>query len=142
MTFLRFGVVLDKKQGALPKMAMPFYLGAGGRIGSGHQVFSWVALTDVVSALLFLLEHPEVIGPVNIVATQAVQQMQFARALAKILQRPCFLPTPAIVLRAIFGQMADELLLSGQHVLPSRLSELGFDFAYPDIEAALRHIYR
>ena len=136
---LRFGVVLSKKGGALPKIVQPFYFFLGGPIGTGQQPFSWVAIEDVVRAIDFLLPKKEMTGPVNIVAPGCTTQQELARAIGKIIGKPCVVPTPGFALKLVFGEMADELLLEGQHVYPTRLLESGFTFSYPEIESALRH---
>lgn len=135
---LRFGVVLAKEGGALPRMSMPFYFFLGGPIGSGYQPFSWVAIEDVIRAIDFLAKNHEIKGPVNIVSPQCVSQRELAQIIGKILNRPNFIPTPALMLKMVFGEMAQELLLAGQHVYPKRLLELGFSFEFPTLELALQ----
>jgi uncharacterized protein (TIGR01777 family) len=137
----RFGVVLSKAGGALPMLARPFYFFVGGPMASGEQAVSWVTLTDVVRAIDFLLAHPEISGPVNIVAPGCVMQKKFAAALAKVLRRPSLLPMPAPVLKILLGEMARELLIEGQNIFPSKLLDLGFTFADADIQTALERIY-
>lgn len=138
---MRFGVVLAKHGGALPKIALPFYFYLGGPIGSGQQPFSWIALSDLCAVIEFLLPKTDVSGPVNLVAPEAVTQKQFAQTLASIVNRPAWLPMPAIAVKLLFGEMGKELLLSGQNVYPKRLLELGFKFQYPDLLSALKNIY-
>lgn len=132
---MRFGVVLGNSGGVLKQLRLPYLLGLGGRIGSGEQPFSWVALTDVLRAIDFLLAHPELQGPINIVAPGIVKQKKFARRYAASLNRHAFFPTPAWLLKIIFGQMAEELLLQGQKVVSQRLLEAGFVFEYPDLKS-------
>jgi uncharacterized protein len=134
---MRFGVVLGKNGGVLSKLKLPFLIGLGGKLGTGKQAFSWVALPDLLRAIDFLLAHPDISGPVNIVAPGCVTQEQFAHALAKTLHRPAVISTPKFMLELAFGQMAEELLLGGQHVVPTRLQKQGFKFEYPDIKSAL-----
>lgn len=138
---MRFGVVLAKHGGALPKMALPFYFFLGGPIGSGEQPFSWIALSDLSAAIEFLLPKSEFSGVVNLVAPEAITQKQFAKALASILKRPAWLPMPTMAVKLLFGEMGKELLLSGQNVYPKRLLEMGFNFQSPDIQTALFSIY-
>ncbi|NKB47325.1 MAG: TIGR01777 family protein [Legionellales bacterium] len=138
---LRFGVVLAKHDGALPQIARPFWWGLGGRIGSGCQPFSWISLKDLCRAIDFLIEHPHVQGPINLVAPKCIRQIEFAHSLAHQLHRPSCFTLPNSIVQLLFGQMGEELLLSGQHVIPSRLLDLGFQFALPDIDSALRNIY-
>ncbi len=138
---MRFGVVLGRHGGVLQKLKVPFEFGLGGVIGNGHQPFSWIALEDVVRAIDFIFDKPEISGPINFVAPYAVTQRELAYALGKALHRPSRMHTPSFVLKLVFGQMADELLLKGQHVIPKRLLELGFEFRYPKIQEALNAIF-
>ncbi len=133
---LRFGVVLGHG-GALAQMLPIFRLGLGGRLGSGHQWMSWVSVSDVVAAVQFLLDTPELAGPVNVTAPQPVSNAEFTRALGSVLHRPAVLPAPAPMLRLIFGEMAQEALLASQRALPSKLIHAGFRFTHPKVEDAL-----
>lgn len=135
---LRFGVVLARG-GALAKMFPAFRVGLGGRLGSGRQWMSWIALDDAVSAVRFLLTS-EVSGPFNLCAPAPVTNAEFTRALAGVLHRPAFLAVPGFALRAAFGQMADEALLASARVHPTRLTQAGFSFAQPRLDAALAAI--
>lgn len=141
LTNLRFAVVLAKHGGALPQMALPFYFGMGGRIGSGKQSFAWISLHDLCRAFDFLLQHPELKGPINLVAPKCIKQIELAHALGRAMHRPSLIPMPAWLLTTIFGDMAKELLLSGQHVVPTRLLDAGFTFDHADIDTALQAIY-
>jgi len=136
---LRCGVVLSPAGGALARMLLPFQLGAGGRIGGGRQWMSWVALDDVVGALLHVLVTNELQGPVNVVAPQAVTNAEYTRTLGRVLRRPTLFPMPAFAARGAFGELANELLLASQRVVPRRLQETGYVFAQPQLEGALRH---
>jgi hypothetical protein len=133
----RFGVVLAKAGGALPRMVQPFRLGLGGRIGDGQQWMSWVTLADAVGAVTFALENGAVRGPVNVVSPQPVRNVDFTAALAKALHRPALFPAPAFALRLAFGEMADALLLSSQRVAPEELQRTGYRFLDEDLNAAL-----
>lgn len=135
---LRIGVVLAGEGGALPRMLTPFKLGLGGRLGSGRQFMSWIALEDLVSVFALALADSRLHGPVNAVAPSPATNAEFTRALARVLGRPAILPAPAFALRLLFGQMADELLLSSTRVLPRKLKEAGFAYRHPDLEGALR----
>jgi uncharacterized protein (TIGR01777 family) len=137
---LRFGVVLSPAGGALKKMLLPFRLGAGGRIGSGRQHMSWIALDDAVGAIHHALVTGSLAGPVNAVAPSPVTNAEFTRALARALRRPAIAPLPAFAARLAFGEMADALLLASQRVLPGRLQASGYTFRFPDLEGALRHL--
>jgi uncharacterized protein (TIGR01777 family) len=134
---VRFGVVLAREGGALPKMAKPFRLGVGGRIGSGQQWMSWITLRDAVVVLQLAFENGAVGGPINAVAPQPVQNAEFTAALAKVLHRPALFPAPAFALRMMLGDMADALLLSSQRVVPGQLQAWGYQFQDPDLSKAL-----
>lgn len=133
VVFMRFAVVLDWSGGVLKQMALPFKLGLGGRVGSGEQAFTWIALADLVRAIVALINNHEVSGPVNLVAPKPTKQILFAEALAKYLHRPCLLPLPSFVVKLIFGQMGEELLLSGQMVESNRLDKYYQDWIYSSI---------
>lgn len=132
----RQGVVLTRHGGILERLLTPFKLGVGGRLGSGRQWLSWVGLDDLVTAYRFALEG-ELAGPVNLAAPNPVTNAQFTKALGKAIRRPTIFPVPALAAKAVFGEMAEEVLLEGQRALPARLLDAGFDFAYPELEAAL-----
>ncbi len=133
----RFGIILAREGGALPKMMMPFKFGAGGKLGSGQQWMSWVTLEDVVGILRFAIENASVRGAMNIVSPQPLQNAEFTKALARAMHRPALFPAPAFALRLALGEMADALLLSSQRVLPQVLEKLGYRFLLPDLSSAL-----
>jgi uncharacterized protein (TIGR01777 family) len=135
---LRQGVVLSKDGGALQRMLLPFRLGAGGRIGSGRQWWSWVSLDDVVAAYRFLLDG-QLDGPVNVTSPEPVTNRDFVKALGRALGRPSVMPLPGFAVRALFGDMGVEMLLGGQRVLPAKLEAAGFGFAHRDVDDALTH---
>ena len=137
---LRFGIVLSPAGGALQKMLLPFKFGAGGRVGSGRQYWSWIALDDVVGAIQHALATEALAGPVNVVAPAAVSNAEFTRVLGRVLRRPAIAPLPAFAARLAFGEMADALLLASARVVPRRLQETGYSFRYPELEGALRHL--
>lgn len=137
----RIGVVLAADGGALKKMAMPFRLGAGGPVGNGRQWFSWVDRHDVLSAIQWALDRDSVRGVYNITAPDPVRNRDFARALGRALHRPSLMPAPAFALRLLFGDMADEVLLGGQGVLPGRARAEGFAFAHDKLDSELQHIF-
>jgi len=136
----RFGMILSPRGGALAKMLTPFQLGGGGPVGNGRQIWSWVAIDDVVSALHHLLMNSQIAGPVNLIAPHAVSSKQFAKTLGRVLHRPAVIPMPATAARLALGEMADELLLASTHVVPRRLLDTGYRFRFADLEAALRHL--
>jgi uncharacterized protein len=142
VVILRFGVILAKQGGALPRMALPFRLGIGGRIGSGRQWMSWVALEDIVGIIRFALETNLLSGPANAVSPNPAHNAQFTRALGHVLHRPTILPVPRFALRLVLGEMADSLLLSSQKVYPTRLQRLGYHFVHPDLEPALAAVFK
>ena len=137
---IRTGVVLGRDGGALAKLIMPFRFYLGGYLGSGRQWFPWISLEDAVAAIKFLIESEHLGGVFNLTAPQPVTMKQFCVTLGRILHRPAWLRVPGFVGRLILGEMADEMLLSGQRVLPKRLLAAGFEFKYPDVEKALRAI--
>jgi uncharacterized protein (TIGR01777 family) len=138
----RFGIILAKQGGALPKMMLPFKFGAGGKLGSGKQWMSWVMLEDVVGILKFALENSSVKGAVNVVAPQPLQNAEFTKVLAKALHRPALFPAPAFALRLALGEMADALLLSSQRVRPAVLERLAYRFLHSELSAALNAVLR
>ena len=136
----RMGVVLSGTGGALAKMLPPFRLGFGGDIGSGRQYMSWIALDDVVGAIQHLMFAKTVAGPVNVVAPTPVSNTDFTKTLGRALRRPTRLRLPAFAVRLGLGEVADELLLASTRVLPARLTASGYQFRYPTLEGALRHL--
>ncbi|HBZ15946.1 MAG TPA: TIGR01777 family protein [Pantoea sp.] len=136
---LRTGVVLAKEGGALAKMKLPFKLGVGGPIGSGKQYLPWIHIDDLVNAMLWLIDHPELRGPFNMVAPYAVRNEQFAATLGHVMHRPAFMRTPASAIKLMMGE-SSVLVLGGQHVLPKRLEESGFGFRWYDLEQALQDV--
>lgn len=139
VTTTRFGVVLQKNRGMLQKLSPSFYFGLGSLVGDGKQCISWVHIDDVVAAITFLLSKPELTGAFNLTSPNPVSQSQFAHAFASCLHRPLFLKMPAWLIRLLFGEMGECLLLKGQRVLPKRLLSQGYQFHYPQLSDALRH---
>ncbi len=136
---LRIGVVLSRHGGALAKMLTPFRFGLGGVIGDGRQVMSWIHLDDLVGAIEHALGSGDLNGPVNAVAPRPVTNRELTRVLARVLRRPAWLPMPATLVRLVFGEMGEELLLAGARVTPARLAETGYAFRFDDLESALRY---
>lgn len=134
----RFAVVLSARGGALSEMLTPFRMGLGGRIGSGRQYISWIALADAVAAVGRIIEDDSLAGPVNIASPNPATNAEFAAALGRALHRPALLPTPAFAARLAFGQMADELLLASIRVVPRRLLDASFAYRYPAVAEAIR----
>lgn len=137
----RFGIVLGEKGGALGQMIPLFNKYVGGPLGSGKQWFSWIHMEDLTRAFLFLLEHPEISGPVNFTAPNPVRNKELAQWLGRIMGRPAFLPAPGFMLRLVLGEFGS-ILLEGQRVLPQKLMQAGFQFSYPEIDRALRQVVR
>ena len=137
----RFGVILTGAGGALPKLALPFRFGLGGRIGTGRQYLSWVSFEDAVESIAMAIERNDFEGPVNVVSPQAVTNAEFARTLAHVLHRPTLLPAPAFAIRAVLGEMGRETLLSGQRVEPAVLLDRGYVFRHPSLEVVLRLVF-
>ncbi len=136
----RFGIILSPKGGAMSKLLLPFRLGLGGNLGNGQQYMSWIALDDVVFALNYVLNNSAISGPVNFTAPNPVTNAEFTATLAKVLKRPAIFPVPSFVVKLVFGEMADALLLASAKVKPRVLEENNFIFSYPSLESALRHL--
>ncbi|MGO4543581.1 TIGR01777 family oxidoreductase [Paenibacillus sp. 2TAB23] len=136
---LRVGVVLDKKEGAFPLMAMPYRLFGGGKIGSGKQWLSWIHLTDMTRMLLFILDHEDINGPINGCSPDPVTNDTFGRAIGKAMGRPHWFPVPAFVMRTLFGEMST-LLLDGQRAYPRKSVDHGFTFRYPTVDSAMNEL--
>ena len=139
---LRFGVVLDQNDGALARMLPVFRFGLGGRLGSGKQWMSWISLSDLVAAALFVLDHPSLEGPVNLSSPQPITNAEFTRALARRLRRPAIFAVPGIALRVTLGRMADDALLSSTRAIPRKLLDAGFHFSNASIDDALNALIR
>lgn len=139
VVWMRLGVVVSGKDGAIPKMATPFRFGVGGPLGNGRAYLSWVALDDVLGAFHHALVDDRLSGPVNVVAPSAVTNAELTRTLAKVLHRPAFFRVPASLLRLLLGEMAQEMLLTSTRAVPKKLLETGYKFRHPEFEGALRH---
>jgi uncharacterized protein (TIGR01777 family) len=136
----RFGIVLSTAGGALGTTLPIFRLGAGGKIGSGRQYWSWVVIDDVVGAILHALEEDSLNGPVNVTVPDPLTNAEYTRTLGHVLGRPTIFPLPAPAARVLLGQVADELLLASQRIEPVRLKETGYSYRYPELEGALRYL--
>ena len=133
----RTGVVLSKEGGALARMLPPFKLGVGGPVAGGQQYVSWIHEDDVVGALLLCLDDDEASGPINVTAPEPVTNAELSKALGRVLHRPAFMPVPAFAVRLLYGEMAS-IVTTGKRAIPKRLTELGYEFEYTEVEAALR----
>jgi len=136
---LRIGVVLDRKGGAFPLMALPYRLFAGGRVGSGKQGLSWIHIEDMVGLILHCLDNNEVHGPVNGSAPDPVTNDEFGRAVGRAFGRPHWFPVPAPMMRLLFGEMST-LLLDGQLAKPKKALQSGYSFRYPTVDSAMRQL--
>lgn len=141
VAFMRFGIVLGKGGGALPKMAIPYKLFAGGPVGSGEQWMSWIHIQDIAKGISYTLQHEDIEGPVNLTAPHPLQMNEFGKVLGEVLGRPHWLPVPSLALKAAMGDMST-LVLDGQKVIPEVLLNHGFEFEYPDLKEALQAIYK
>jgi uncharacterized protein len=134
---LRTGVVLDKDGGALREMARPFtMLGFSGPIGSGRQYVSWIHQVDMVGIILLAIDNPAAEGPMNATAPNPATNKEMTRAIGRLLHRPAFVPTPALAIRVLLGEVA-EVVTRGQRVFPKKAEKLGYSFKFPSLEKAL-----
>jgi uncharacterized protein (TIGR01777 family) len=137
---IRTGVVLSAKGGALRTMLTPFRLGLGGRIGNGRQWMSWIHVQDMVGAIHHILKNDLLQGPVNMVAPKPASNAEFTKTLASALSRPAIFPMPDFVVKTVFGEMGEELLLASQKVEPARLISSGYPFRFSDLRSALQNL--
>ncbi|MDZ4813778.1 MAG: TIGR01777 family oxidoreductase [Pseudomonadota bacterium] len=142
VVLLRIGFVLDHARGGLPKMAQPYRFFIGGPAGSGEQIVSWIGLSDLVNGIEFIVQNLEIDGPVNLVSPGSCSQKEFSSALGKALGKPSFLRTPSWMIKTLLGQMGEELVLTGQRVVPQRLLQAGFVFKDDEIGALLMKLYQ
>ena len=133
----RFGIILDKNEGALPKLLIPYKLFAGGNLGTGEQWMSWIHIDDVVHGLIYCLQTNNMEGPVNFVSPQPLKMKEFGLTLGRVLQRPHWFPTPVLPIKLALGEMS-LLILEGQKVLPTKLHD--YHFLFPTLEKALKNI--
>ncbi|MCC6398373.1 MAG: TIGR01777 family protein [Bacteroidetes bacterium] len=136
----RLGVVLGNDGGALPRMTLPFRFYVGGPIGSGKQWFPWVHRADIVGAILMCLDNDGVSGPINVVAPESVTMVWFSKTLGEVLGRPSWMPVPGAALRVALGEMSG-MILEGRQIVPGRLLDLAYPFAYPKLLGALKSLY-
>jgi uncharacterized protein len=137
---LRTGIVLSPKGGALGAMLLPFKMGLGGRVGDGRQWMSWIDVQDMVGAIHHILKNDLLQGPVNMVAPKPVKNEEFVKTLASALSRPAILPMPAFAVKAVFGEMGEELLLASQKVEPGKLISSGYPFRHRELSQSLQHL--
>src|SRR5262249_35408064 len=138
VVILRFGLILAKHGGGLPKIMLPFRFGLGGRIGNGQQWLPWSTLDEAVSIIRFALNNENIAGPVNAVAPNPARNAEFSKTLAKVMHRPAVFPVPAFVLRIALGEMANALALGSQRAVPKALEKVDYRFQHPSLEPALQ----
>ncbi|CCB89013.1 TIGR01777 family oxidoreductase [Simkania negevensis] len=138
----RFGMVLSSKGGALKKMLLPFQLGIGGKMGHGHQYVSWIALDDLVGALYHVILTPSIRGGINFTSPNPVMNAHFAKKLAQALNRWPGPPFPGLMIRLLFGQKGEELMLASARVEPRKLLDSGYTFQFPHLKQAFEHLLR
>jgi uncharacterized protein len=141
LVFMRIGIVLSPKGGALSKMMMPFQFGLGGKLGDGKQYMSWIIIDDVINIIEFLLKK-ELSGVINVVAPNPVTNREFTKTFGQVLNRPTIFTIPSFAARLAFGELADEALFSSSRVMPVRLQEAGYNFLFPELEPGLRYLLK
>ena len=137
---LRMGPVLSLKGGVLARMLPIFKLGLGGILGTGRQMFSWIALDEIPYIISHLISSAKISGSVNCVSPNPVSNSEFTKTLGEVIRRPTFFPLPGVIVKIMFGEMGDSLLLGGARVVPKRLLESGYQFRYFNLEAILKHL--
>ncbi len=140
VALMRFGIILDKEEGALPRMSLPYRLYMGGTVGSGHQWLSWIHIDDVVRSVQFVIDQ-QLSGPFNITSPSPMMMKDFGQLIGKVLGRPHWIPVPGIALKLLLGEMS-MLVLEGQKVIPENLMKNGFSFKYEELEGALHTIFK
>ena len=130
------GIVLGRDGGIVHKMIIPFWFGAGGRLGTGKQWFPWIHVHDIANIIKFSMENDKISGVLNGVAPEAATSSDFTRAFARALWRPAILPMPAFVINQLFGAERGAAMLDGPKVIPKRTLEAGYKYLYPDLKTA------
>lgn len=139
--YTRFGIVLDRKNGALPLMSLPIKLFLGGKIGTGSQWISWIHIDDCINLIMHIIEDDSFFGPVNMTAPNPVTNEQFTKKLAQTLSRPAAITAPSPLIRLVLGEM-HQLITSGQYVYPKKAIDKNFSFTFLYLEDALQQIYQ
>ncbi|XP_039308383.1 epimerase family protein SDR39U1 isoform X3 [Solenopsis invicta] len=137
---IRSGVVLGRNGGMIKQIYLPFFLGLGGPIGSGNQYMPWIHITDLVCMFIFALKNNNVHGILNGVAPQLITNKEFTKVFAAAIKRPAVIPLPSFFLEILFNKERAKIMLEGQKVIPKRVTELGFQYQYPDIEKACKQL--
>ena len=140
LAIIRSGIVFERSGGALAQMMRPFRFLAGGRTGSGRQYMSWIHRLDWIEMVRWIVQTPEVSGPINVTAPHPVTNREFAKALGHAMRRPALLPAPRFGLKVVLGEFAD-FVVTGQRVIPARALSLGYHFRYPELDIAFRGIF-
>lgn len=138
---LRTGIVLAKEGGILKEMLLPFKLALGCQIGDGKAYMSWIHIKDLCNIIMYIINNKNIEGPVNGVASNSVQNRDFSKALAKALNRPMFLTMPSFIVKIMFGEMGETLLLNGQRVLPNKITKAGYSFEFDNLNKALDNLF-
>jgi uncharacterized protein (TIGR01777 family) len=138
---LRTGIVLAKEGGILKEMLLPFKLGLGCQIGDGKAWMSWIHIKDLCNMIMYIINNKTIEGPVNGAAPNPVQNRDFSKMLAKALKRPMFLTMPSFIVKIIFGEMGETLLLNGQRVLPNKITKAGYSFEFGNLNKALNNLF-
>jgi len=136
---IRNGVVLSTKGGALPLLLLPYKLFVGGPLGDGHQIYSWIHITDEINSIQFLIRNNQAKGVFNLTAPNPVTNDEFGRTIGMVMKRPHYLPLPGFAMRLAFGEVSS-MVLEGQKVLPQKLLEAGYGFKFPILEDALKDL--
>ncbi len=137
---LRIGMVLDAHGGGLQKMIITFKLCLGGVMGTGEQYISWITLKDLIATIYYVIKQDDIEGPVNAVSPHPVTNREFTKTLGKVLHRPTVFSMPAMVVKVVFGEMGEEVLLSSQRVKPAVLLDKGFRYGTPELQGALESV--
>ncbi len=137
---MRTGIVLGKQGGALATLLFPFKLGLGAQLGSGSQWMSWIHMEDLINTVEYMLDHHALAGGINLTAPNPVTHKEFMQTLAAVLHRPCFLKFPPWLVKLLFGEMGEELLLNGKRILPEQLAKSGYTFRFERLDVALRNL--
>lgn len=138
---LRTGIVLAKEGGILKEMILPFKLGLGCQIGNGNAWMSWIHIKDLCNIIMYIIKNKNIEGPVNATSPNPLSNKNFSKILAQTFKKPMFLTMPSFIVKIIFGEMGETLLLNGQRVLPNKITNAGYSFEFSDLKKSLDNIY-